>query len=217
MREVSHVRELLGKSLGDIEPVPFRERLYDVLEGAPLTPGVLTVKTARAIEPSADVEESARRGAGVQLSYEGLRLTRSVVEEKRWEAEGDRSSYYFDLLAAEVLVSRGYHHLATTGVSNQVVDIVRRFGRNQTYTLESEHGELEDSLEVDILRLAVDAGADMTLQTIPAPIRSYGDSLAREIEADPLPDPSVALTGVEERIGTLAASPEPTEVDEYDD
>lgn len=217
MQEVSYVSEALQESLDDIEPVAFRQRLHSVIEGVSLTPAVLTVKTARAIEPSIDVESSAKRGAGVQLSYEGLRLTRSMIREKHWEAGNDRDSYYFDLLAAAVLVSRGYYYLADTGVATQSVEIVRRFGRNQTYEQQTDVQDLENSLEIDVIKLSVNAGADLAMQTIPPSIMSYGESLARDIQDEPLPGPDDALTGVDERIATLASTPEMTEVDEYDE
>lgn len=217
MRDANHISDALDQSLDDIEPVPFGERLYSVLEGVSLTPGVLTVKTARAIEPSVDVEASAQRGVGVQLSYEGLRLTRSILRNRDWEATDERGTYYENLLASSVLVSRGFYYLADTGVADQSVSIVRRFGRNQTYEQQPEAADLEDSLEVDVVKLAVNAGADIAMGTIPPSVTSYGDTLARELESEPLPGPDEALTGVEERISTLVGTPEPTGIDEYDE
>lgn len=216
MKDADYISHALEQSLADIEPVPFRERLHEVVDGVSLTPGVLTIVTARAMEPSVEETASAKRGAGVQLSYEGLRLTRAVLRERDWEVNEDKS-YYRDLLAASVLVSRGFYYLADTGVADQSVEIVRRFGRNETYKQQSVTGELEDSLEVDVIRLAVNAGADMAVQTIPPAVTSYADTIARELESEPLPAPEEALGGVEERIGTLAGTPDPTGVDEYDE
>jgi len=217
VKETTHVRGALEISLEDIEPVSFRERLDAIIEDVSLTPGVLTVKTAHAIEPSISAEASARRGAGVQLTYEGMRLTRSIIRDQQWEIPDKRESYYLDLLASSVLVSRGFHYLAATGVAEEAVEIVRRFGRNQTYEQHSEFDRQEDSLEVDILKLAVNAGADIAMPTVPPSITSYGDNLAREIGADPYPKPDEALTGVEERLTALAQTPEVGEVEEFDE
>lgn len=216
VRDANHISNALNQSLEDIEPVSFRERLHSVIDGVSLTPGVLTIVTARALEPSIEVTSSARRGAGVQLSYEGLRLTRSVLREKDWEHD-ESTPYYRDLLAASVLVSRGFYYLADTGVADQAVDIVQRFGRNRAYQQQSVDTELEDSLEIDAIKLAINAGADMAVQTIPPAVTTYADTIARELEQEPLPEPDEALTGFEERIGTLAGTPEPTGVDEYDE
>lgn len=204
VKETTHLRGALDISLEDIEPVAFRERLHALLEDVSLTPGVLTIQTAHALEPSITAEAAAQRGAGVQLSYEGMRLTRSIIRDEQWEVPGKRESYYLDLLACSVLVARGFHYLADTSVADQSVEIVRRFGRNQTYEQQNEFERREDSLEVDIVKLAVNAGADMAMQTIPPSITSYGDSLAREIGTEPLPEPEEALTGVEERVVSLA-------------
>lgn len=207
MDEITHVNEALQESLADIEPDSFRERLGDVLDAVSLTPGVLTVRTARAIDPGVEAEVAAMRGAGVQLSYEGLRLTRSLIRAEPWAEDGADTSHDIDLLAAEVLVARGFYHLSDTGVATDAVEIVRRFGRNQTHERRADGPEIDRSLEVDVIDLAVRAGADLATGTVPPVLDSYGADLARELEAEPLPEPEDALPGVEERIATLVTAP----------
>ncbi len=209
------VRETLEQSLADIEPPAFQSRLQTHLADISLTPAVLTVRTAQALEPSVDEGACALRGSGVQLTYEGLRLTRSILRDQRWG--GERDSYYLDLLAAAVLVSRGYYYLADTGVSREAVEAARRFGRYQTYDQNGDLTDSEYSLEADFVALAVNTGADLALQTVPPTITAYGESLARDIDTEPLADHEAALDGVEERITTLVSAPDATEVDEYDE
>lgn len=215
MTDATVVRETLTQSLADIEPPAFQRRLRTLLADAPLTPAVLTVRTARALEPSVDAGACTLRGAGVQLTYEGLRLTRSILRDRRWEATG--GNYYLDLVAAAVLVSRGYYYLADTGVSREAVEAARRFGRYQTYDQNGELPEEEYSLEGDFIALAVNTGADMALQTVPPSVTAYGENLARELGTEPLTSVDDALDGVEERITTLVGAPDATEVDEYDE
>jgi hypothetical protein len=211
------VRETLEQSLADVEPSAFHERLQRVISDSSLTPAVLTVHTARALEPSADVDACTLYGAGVQLTYEGLRLTRSILEDEPWTVADDRQTYYLDLLAAAVLVSRGYYYLADTGVSQDAVDAARRFGRYQTYAQNGGLAEDEYSLEADFVTLAVRTGADFALGTVPPSITAYGETLADDIGQDPLPGPEAALDGVPERLRTLSSSPDRPEVDEYDE
>ena len=208
---------MLEQSLADIEPPAFRRHLQTVLGDITLTPAVLVIRTARALEPSLDLETCALRATGVQLTYEGLRLTRSVLREERWRATDGQSVYYLDLLAAAVLVSRGYYYLADSGVARQSVETARRFGRHQTYAQTGDLDDVEYSLEADFVSLAVNTGADLAVQTVPPSITAYGESLARDIGREPLPGPVDALVGVEERVTSLAGTPEATEVDEYDE
>ncbi|WP_092698911.1 DUF7114 family protein [Halovenus aranensis] len=216
MTEVTVVRETLEQSVADLHPPAFQNRLQTRLADVSLTPAVLTVRAARALEPSADMDACALRGAGVQLTYEGLRLTRSILRNERWD-DGNANSYYLDLLAAAVLVSRGYYYLADTGVSQEAVEAARRFGRYQTYAQNGELADGEYSLEADFVALAVNTGADLALQTVPPSVTAYGESLARDIGSEPLAGPDTALEGVDERIRSFAGGPDATEVDEYDE
>ncbi len=118
------------RSINPAEPPAFHDRVTGVLGGASLLPGALTVRTARRLDVTVDTETAAARGAGVQLCYEGLELTRSVLRDEPWTKPGE--DYHQDLLVAEVLVSQGFSQLAHTGVVTDAVAIVQRFGRTQT-------------------------------------------------------------------------------------
>jgi hypothetical protein len=212
MEAVSALDEVIGRSVDKLEPASFRDRLLGVASGTSRTPGVLAIQTARALDPAADIETSATRGAGVQLSYTGLELTRSILREQRWE-EGDTDDYYYDLLAAEILVSRGLYYLSGTGVRRQAVEIVQKFGRTQTETAELGTRHAGEPLEMDVIRLAVDAGADLVMQTTPPSLATYREELADDLREYPLPEPDDALAGVDERLTTLVADRELREAD----
>jgi len=210
MDETAHARAAFSEGIGDIVPEALRERLEGVLESASMTPGALTVVTATALDESVDLDTASRRGAGVQMSYEGLRLSRDLIHTDPW-SNGDREEGDMNAIAAEVLVARGFEYLAHTGVAMDVVDAVRHFGRDQTLReTDGTPAELDRRLEADFVRIAVRAGADVALGTIPEPVDTVADELAEELGTDPLPGTEAALGGVAERISAAVASPDRT-------
>jgi hypothetical protein len=135
--------------------------------------GAVVVETdgdgVRAVEDTAAVPDHvAQRAAGVQLIYDGLRLIRDLAGADPWgradAAHGLDGATGSDplteenlaVLAADVLVSRGFYLLAHTSAADRAVETVRNFGRDQTLARE-ETGH-EHDLEVDVLRLALAAG-----------------------------------------------------------
>jgi len=210
MDETAHARAAFSEGIGDIVPEALRERLEGVLESASMTPGALTVVTATALDESVDLDTASRRGAGVQMSYEGLRLSRDLIHTDPWSND-DREEGDMNAIAAEVLVARGFEYLAHTGVAMDVVDAVRHFGRDQTLReTDGTPAELDRRLEADFVRIAVRAGADVALGTIPEPVDTVADELAEELGTDPLPGTEAALGGVAERISAAVASPDRT-------
>jgi hypothetical protein len=207
MDEVGAIAETLERSLDDIEPAPFHSRVTAAAGERPLLPGVLTVRVAHRIDSTVDIQTAATRGAGVQLCYEGLELTRSVLRNRSWDGNDDE--YQQDLLVAEVLVSRGFSLLAETGVVTDAVAIVQRFGRTQT-NLEKLGGRHDDDpLEVDVLELAVNAGADLAMDGLSPMVRSHSGDIARELLDYPLPGPE-AMGAVDDQLDALAAEARPT-------
>ncbi|MFB6151036.1 MAG: hypothetical protein ABEJ40_04440 [Haloarculaceae archaeon] len=92
MEEVAAVRRAALDAVGDVEPEGLRDRIRDRLDDGSLAPGVLAVLSARAVHDAREAAERefpvdavADRGAGVQLIYEGLRLTRTLVRDPPWE------------------------------------------------------------------------------------------------------------------------------------
>jgi hypothetical protein len=163
MEEAAAVRRAARACVADVEPARLREELQSVLDGGSMVPGVLTLLTARGHAPGGDEEALAERAAGVQLIYDGLRLTRRLVREEPWTAgETDADAGDIAVLAADVMVARGFYVLARTDAAEAAVGVVRSFGRDQTERRVHDEPELDAQLEADALELAAVAGAAAT-------------------------------------------------------
>lgn len=204
MEEVGALRQALYGSLDGLEPPAFHDRVVAIVGDTSLLPGALAIRTATSIDAGADIAAAAQPAAGVQLSYEGLEMTRAILRAERWEDRAEREAYYRDLLVAEVLVSRGLYHLAATGVASDAVEIVRKFGRTQSSSDQLGGRHAEEPLEVDILELAVAAGADAVMDGVPASVGVRGNDIARELLDYPLPDPATGLAAVDDQLAMLA-------------
>ena len=196
MDEAARIRQAARDALTDIEPAPLREIIYDALADASMAPGALTLRCARAVDDSNSVRTDAvlERAAGVQLIYEGLRLTRTLAHEQPW-ADRDPSDHTepnMDVLAADVLVSRGFYLLARTEAADAAVETVQAFGRDQTLRRDADPEDalsLDRNLETSVLELAVVAGttaADAEIQPSQPPLLEVAAELGRAVE-HPLP------------------------------
>lgn len=202
-------RDAARKALGDIEPDALREALYDRLDDASMTPGVLTLLSARAFAHDVDVASFEEQAAGVQLIYEGLNLTRLLAHQEPWATDLDADiDADMEVIAAEVMVSRGFYLLARTDAADRAVEVVRAFGRDQTERASDDgRGEaLDRNLEADVFELAVVTGtAAADGGTAPDDLLAYADELARGYDGelppatDVLPEPTrdhiVSLSG----------------------
>jgi hypothetical protein len=188
MEEADRCRQTARSAVQDIEPVALRDTIEDVLATGSASPGALTLVSARAAlaeragegDPEVVPEHVDERAAGVQLIYEGLRSIRDLARDPPWEgvvtADGgvpdvDLTEDNLALLAADVLVARGFYLLARTEAATKAVETVRNFGRDQTLVRSGE--DRDGNLEVDILQLAVVAGvtavgADPTEESLTA-------------------------------------------------
>ncbi len=200
MDDVARARDAALEALADIEPDRLRETLDDRLGDAAVTPGVLSLVTARALDPNVRPDEVVDLAAGVQLIYEGLRLTRRLSHEAPWEstttpdADIDADMH---VLAADVLVSRGFSLLSHTGSATAAVEVVRAFGRDQTRRDRDgidpdEAAALDRNLEVDVLELAVVAGTTAVGGDPPAELLEYARELAADYDRE-FPPPGRAL------------------------
>lgn len=217
MDEADRARIASRDAVEDVESVPLGDEIHRIIDLASMTPGALTILTARELGGDDAEAAAAKRAAGVQLSYEGLRLTRQLVREQtRWD-ESDRTDSYVALLVAEVMVSRGFFHLAHTEVAPTAIDIVQRFSRNQL--LERELGatddELEASLEVDVIKLGIEAGATLVSEEVPPFLAEFGEELAAELDTEPLPEPDDALADVPSEIRSLLRAHSVTASEEF--
>jgi len=177
MEEAVAVRQAALSAVDDVDPDALFDALEQRVEGGSMAPGVLTLLSAAAVDGGYDGVTD--RAAGVQLIYEGLRLTRSLAHAEPWSAaaaEGwspadvaaDRptgngkspaaAAADIDILVADIMVARGFYLLARTEAAEAAVGVVRSFGRDQTVRRETDDPSLDDNLEADVFELAVVAG-----------------------------------------------------------
>lgn len=184
MDEAARARAAARAAVDDITPGRLHAVIDTRIENAAMTPGVLTLLSARATDRDADPEEVDRRTAGVQLIYDGLRLTRRLARHNPWTNGEDGAEADIDILAADVLVARGFFLLAHTEAAGKAVETVRAFGRDETHRA---HGrpdpELGDrTLEADVFELAIIAGVTATGADLPSGIRSFAINLAKSFD-----------------------------------
>ncbi len=161
MERVASCRRAAHDAVSDVEPPGLHGVIADVLDDASMTPGVLTVESAVAIDADADVDGIVHRAAGVQLIYEGLRLTRRLAHEEPWTGVTANGRADLEILAADILVARGFYLLARTAAAGKAVRTVQAFGRDQTLREDAsaDADRLDGNLERHVLELAVLAGA----------------------------------------------------------
>jgi len=167
-----------------------------------MAPGVLVSESALGRKPSLAPEAVVDRGVGVQLIYEGLRLTRSLAHEEPWTtAEAGEIDADLEILAADILVSRGFHLLAQTEVSDAAVETIRAFGRDQSRRRapDADGSMLDRNLEADIFRLAVRAGVTATGTDPPEALLEFAANAARNYETLP-PAANVVTEPVRRRL-----------------
>ncbi len=191
MEEAAAVRRAAIEAVGDVEPAPLRERIETQLGEGSMAPGVLTILTVRALDTAsanapdgALLESVTERAAGVQLIYDGLRLTRQLADEEPW-LSGDKDDGDIAVLAADILVARGFYLLARTEAADAAVSTVRAFGRDQTVSRETGDPALARNLEANVLELAVVAGAALADGGVSPRLREFASEMAN---GSPFPD-----------------------------
>mgnify|MGYP006299467107 CR=1 FL=1 len=207
MEEVAAVRRAALDAVDDVEPAPLRERIETQLGEGSMAPGVLTILTARALETASTdghdgtlLDPIAERAAGVQLIYDGLRLTRQLADDEPW-LSGEKDDGDLSILAADVLVARGFYLLARTEAADAAVATVQAFGRDQTVSRETGDPALARNLEADVLELAVVAGATLADGSVSPRLREFASDMAN---GSPFPDAeSFFPETVSETIGRL--------------
>ncbi|MFB6221357.1 MAG: hypothetical protein ABEH90_07945 [Halolamina sp.] len=203
-------RRSAREAVSDIEPEPLREILDERLATAAMTPGALTLLSARAFASDTDVSVFGEQAAGVQLIYEGLALTRRLAHEEPWAAVSDEDiDADLDVLAADVLVSRGFYLLARTAAAERAVETVRAFGRDQTTRDDAgtESPALDRNLEADVFELAVVTGVAAVDGIASEELLSYADGLARTYEGSLPPAGDLLAGGTQERLATFSEGP----------
>ncbi|GAA0225802.1 hypothetical protein ACFFQF_10500 [Haladaptatus pallidirubidus] len=189
MEEAVRARGSAREAIEDITPARLREYIDGLLESSGIIPGVLTLLSVRTGDDDVSASEIERRAAGVQLIYEGLRLTRTLAHDEPWNAESSHTESNIAVLAADVMVSRGFSLLARTEAAETAVRTVKSFGRDQT--TENSDG----ALEIDVFELAIVAGTTATGDDRPTGTRRYAEQLAATVaeheSSSNLPDDTV--------------------------
>jgi len=212
MDDAARAREGAREALADVEPRQLREALEARIRDAAVTPGVLALVTARAVDTDVDPDDVVDRAAGVQLIYEGLRLTRSVAHDEPWATATTRESDIgadMDVLTADVLVSRGFSLLACTDAADAAVEVVRSFGRDQTLRERDGVGAaaaaaLDRNLEVDALELAVVAGTTAVGGDPPEELLAYARELAADYDGEFPPSEHALSDATADRIADIS-------------
>ncbi|RQG92442.1 DUF7114 family protein [Natrarchaeobius chitinivorans] len=209
--EADDCRRAAVEAVADVEPPRLHDLVESVLAEASMVPGVLTVESANAAisDPPVSLEDRTDGGsrtrldpnangvlthaAGVQLIYEGLRLTRTLAHEEPWSANTgdafDGTDGDLEILVADILVARGFYLLARTDAAGKAVRTVQAFGRDQTHRddlLDADDGtdrgvdpaSIDANLERDVLELAVLTGAAAVDETPSSRLLSAAGELA---------------------------------------
>jgi hypothetical protein len=188
MDDAARTRDAARAALRDVEPERLRAVLDELLEDATVSPGALTLLSARAADPGVDAAAVSERAAGVQLIYEGLRLTRRLAHDEPWETadtDGDIDAD-LDILAADVLVARGFYLLARTEAAERAVEVVRTFGRDQSRRRdpEADVDALDRNLEGTVFALAVVTGTTAVSDRPTPALLEYAVGLSRDGAGD---------------------------------
>jgi hypothetical protein len=208
MDNAVRARRAARDALADVGPERLGEVLRSRLDDASMTPSVLTMLSASALDPTVTADQVAERAAGVQLIYEGLRLTRTLAHDPPWATGNEDAAQRADLdiLAADVFVSRGFYVLARTETAERAVEVVRAFGRDQTRRREvdADATTLDRNLEADVFALAVAAGTTAVGIDPGDELLEYAAGLARSGDGGDLPPPGALPESTADRILALA-------------
>jgi hypothetical protein len=192
MDEVARCRRAARDAVADVEPARLREIIDDRLADGPMAPGTFALLCSRATDEDVPLDNVAEHAAGVQLIYDGLRLTRTLSHDEPWsDAANEYLPADVEILAADVLVARGFYLLARTAAANQAVETIRAFGRDQTdcQTGAGDPDILDRELEADVLDLAAVAGVTAAGGD-PDALRAVATDLAGSVTAPFPPAPA---------------------------
>jgi len=191
MEEAEQARAAARGAVRDVEPSDLQRAMADRLAQCSVVPGALVFLAADAT-PGHAGDRLAERAAGVQLVYEGLVLTRDLVETVPWTGEETDTPADLDVLAADVLVAKGFRLLARTEAADAAVRTVREFGRERT-DVQAGREPTTRSLEASVFDLAAVAGASAVGADVPLGLRQYAVGLADSWGERPLGSPAEVL------------------------
>lgn len=210
MEEAAAVRRAAREAVRDVAPEDLRAAIEGFIAAGSVAPGVLVLlcagaATDRQVSSDDDIDGLVERAAGVQLIYDGLRLTRELAHAEPWASENEHADADMNVLAADVLVARGFYLLARTDAAETAVEVVRAFGRDQTRRRTAGDREVLDrNLETDVLELAAVAGATAAGRESDD-LREFAADLAATCDGS-FPDPETLFSEtVTDRLAGLAA------------
>jgi len=215
MDEAATCRSAAVDAVEDVFPDRLRDDIVDHVDAGSLAPGTLALRCATAADDALDHHAVANRAAGVQLIYDGLRLTRTLAHPQPWEDVDDQTQPNLDILAADVMVARGFYLLARTDAADTAVETVRTFGREQTLRRDALKDESRDpsehdrTLERDVLELAVLAGITAGGDDPTPELYAQVDDLLAHVSDDGLPQETDFLPTVADIRATIPPE-EPT-------
>ncbi|MEM4780897.1 MAG: hypothetical protein QXG03_04965 [Halalkalicoccus sp.] len=188
MEQAELARRGAREAVSDVEPPRLADRIDAILAAASMAPGALVPLVAQRADPEVGETALEERAAGVQLIYEGLRLTRRLAHEEPWADTEDQTAANVDILAADILVSRGFYLLATTDAAEKAVETIRAFGRDQTHRREpdADRVRLDANLERDVFELAGVAGASAVDVPVPDAVLGAVATITRDSDGEPL-------------------------------
>jgi len=185
MEAATRVRSAARDTIADTAPTHLGEVIDERLASTSMIPGVLVILSARVFDDSSPSASVTERAVGVQLIYEGLRLSRTLIREPPWDGEEQAIPADMDVLAADVLVSRGFLLLAGTSASTQAGEVVRAFGRSETRRRCTPEKPVS-TVEADVFELAVVAGTGLEKDEVSLALRQYVGGLADSRAGEPL-------------------------------
>ncbi|MFC7082243.1 DUF7114 family protein [Halorussus caseinilyticus] len=225
MEAAVRARKAGRQAVRDVAPDRLRERIHALLDESAMVPGVLALTSANAVEGASatggakvtgrahDADERGgtgpvgvqERAAGVQLIYEGLRLTRALADEPPWNLDPPHTDSNIDILAADVMVARGFSLLARTEAADKAVETVQSFGRDET---DGQQGRptAPHALETDVFELAVVAGTTTFGSEPSDALLSYAGELAESLDGERPEPPEPVAEAVEQAV---ADAPDP--------
>ncbi|WP_128476650.1 DUF7114 family protein [Halorussus pelagicus] len=212
MEAAVRARKAGRQAVRDVSPDPLRERIGNLLDESAMVPGVLALASARAVEGAGPAPTDAgpvgieERAAGVQLIYEGLRLTRALADDPPWERDQHHTESNIDILAADVMVARGFSLLARTEAADKAVETVQSFGHDET---DGQQGRTVPAraLETDVFELAVVAGTTAFGANPSDALVAYAGNLAESLDGDRPEAPDSVPEAVEQAV-TDAPNPQ---------
>lgn len=210
MDEAARARAAAREAIDETVPERLRDVIDARLDEAPSTPGALTLLAARAADRDHDSESLDRRAAGVQLIYDGLQLTRQLARSNPWGQAAAKGDADVDILAADVLVARGFYLLARTEAAGKAVETVQAFGRDETDRFNGRTSpDLEGcTLEADVFELAIIAGTAAAGPDTPAGVRSFATDLARSFDPHEADAPELLSEPTTEALAAVVADRE---------